>query len=81
MQSKARKLALKICLLYCFVAATWIVASDRTVEWLVSSEKWINLLQTYKGLAFIAVSALLLYFVLVRTFGRSELAAAKQSQA
>ncbi|HEU6448312.1 MAG TPA: ATP-binding protein [Verrucomicrobiae bacterium] len=80
-QSKANKLALKVCLLYCFVAGLWIIVSDRVLAALVANIQLIAALQTYKGLAFIAVSASMLYVVLVRIFRKNELAVAKQAQA
>ncbi|HXS68534.1 MAG TPA: PAS domain S-box protein [Candidatus Polarisedimenticolia bacterium] len=70
---KAKRVALKISLLYCLIGGFWIIASDRVLASLVSDANLLTILQTYKGLVFIVLSVLALYFVLSRIFEKSEL--------
>ncbi|HTJ96421.1 MAG TPA: PAS domain-containing protein, partial [Rhodocyclaceae bacterium] len=58
--------ALRIALTYLVVAALWIVLSDRAVEWLFADPHQQNLMQTWKGWFFVAVTAGLL-FCLIRS--------------
>ena len=60
--------ALRIALLYLLFAALWIALSDRVLMWFVSDPSLLTRLQTSKGLAFVAVTTLLLYLVLRHEF-------------
>ncbi len=57
--------AFGIALIYLLVSVLWIVFSDRLLHAVVQEQELLSLIQTYKGLAFVVVSAVLL-FVLVR---------------
>lgn len=46
---------------YLAVSAAWILLSDRVVEGMTSDPHILRILQTYKGLAFVGVTGLLLY--------------------
>ena len=69
MHDKAKQAAVRIGLIYGVVGAVWILASDRVVERLLPDAHRISHFQTYKGLGFVVVTALLLY-VAVRWFLR-----------
>lgn len=56
----------QVVLTYTVVAALWILLSDKALEWLFSSSAQLLLLSTLKGWMFIAVTALLLYLMLLR---------------
>ena len=60
----ASGLALRVSVTYGLVAACWILFSDRVVAALSTEARQLTLLQNYKGWAFVAVTALLLYIVL-----------------
>ena len=64
MQNKTKRLALRVSLIYCFVAGVWILLSDRVLIALVSDLEVIGKIAMFKGWAFVAVTALLLYFTL-----------------
>jgi PAS domain S-box-containing protein len=51
-------------LAYALAAALWILFSDRALTALVPDQATVNALQTYKGWAFVAATATLLYLVL-----------------
>jgi diguanylate cyclase (GGDEF)-like protein/PAS domain S-box-containing protein len=53
-----------IALLYACFAGLWIVLSDYGMEALISSPLLLQELEVYKGLAFVAVTSVLLYFLL-----------------
>lgn len=57
----ARRMALRLTLAYLATAAVWLVVSDILVSSLDVSERARNSLNTGKGLAFLVVTALLLY--------------------
>ena len=61
-------IALRTALLYALIAALWILLSDQALALFVSSPQWLTTLQTYKGWAFVGVTALLLYTFLHRQF-------------
>jgi len=63
-KNQAGMIACRTALLYAAYAGTWILFSDRLLAWLVADPALLTSLQTYKGWAFVAVTALLLYFAL-----------------
>ena len=69
MQERTKQLALWISLIYGLAAAGWILVSDQAVKHLLPDAQQILHFQTYKGLGFVLVTALLLYVVL-RVFMR-----------
>ena len=62
---------LTLVLLYAVVAALWILVSGKVVEWLFTDPATINLVETLKGLVFVAVTAGLLYGLLRRLLGQT----------
>jgi diguanylate cyclase (GGDEF)-like protein len=65
--SKSALASLRITLLYVLFAGLWIVFSDRALEAGVSSVRLLTELQTLKGWVFIAITATLLFVLLLRT--------------
>lgn len=70
MRRKLGWLALRTASLYGLVGALWIVLSDRLLVALISDPRTVNRLQTYKGWAFVSVTAVLLYVTLRRQLKR-----------
>ena len=60
--------AIRITLSYLIFGIFWIILSDKLVELFVSDSHSITIAQTYKGWAFIIVTSLLLFFLLVKVF-------------
>lgn len=64
--------ALRVAGIYVLAAATWIIASDQTLTWLLPEvpprrlAEW----QTAKGIVFVAITALLLYWLVLRSLER-----------
>jgi PAS domain S-box-containing protein len=58
--------AFRIVLYYLLFGIFWTVVSNRLLELLVQDPRRLSTLQTYKGLAFILASALLIYFTIWR---------------
>ena len=56
----------RVVLIYAVVAALWILFSDRAVGWLFPTPAGFVLASMLKGWVFIAVTALLLYWMLLR---------------
>lgn len=56
--------------IYALLGAGWIVGSDNVVGHLFTDPDTIAHVQSYKGIAFVAVTAALLYGVLVRVYAR-----------
>jgi PAS domain S-box-containing protein len=63
---RQRSSSATIALVYAAVGATWVLVSDRTLEWLLNDQAQLSIANTIKGWAFIALSALLLYWLLQR---------------
>ena len=55
--NKSTQLALRAALVYCVIAGIWILFSDRILAGIVTDPVWLTRLQTCKGLAFVAVTA------------------------
>ncbi len=64
------RIALRTSLVYGFFAALWILASDRVVGIVVKDPEAMTRLASFKGLAFVVVTAGLLYGVLSRQLRR-----------
>ena len=58
--------ARRVTLLYLAFASAWILLSDRFVVALTADPHVLSLIQTYKGLAFVSLSGLILYLLLHR---------------
>lgn len=61
------KPAIVVAGLYCLFSVLWIVLSDRTIDLLFEDAATISTLQTYKGLFFIILTTLLLYWLVKRS--------------
>ena len=61
-------IALRTAIFYAIIAGVWILFSDQALASFISSPQWLTTLQTYKGWAFVGVTALLLYLFLRRQF-------------
>jgi two-component system sensor histidine kinase/response regulator len=81
MGEKANRIALRTSLLYGLAATLWILLSDRVLTTVFSDPSSIYRLQTYKGLAFVAVTASLLYATLLTQLRRWEREAERREQA
>ena len=61
-----RRFALTVSLIYAGLALLWIFASDRALELLLPDLADLSTFQTVKGSAFVVLTALLIYVVLLR---------------
>ncbi len=67
-QALWRSAGARIALIYVLLAATWIVASDRVLLWLLPGKaELISIDQTFKGLAFVVLSAALIFVLIERS--------------
>ncbi|MGA9778047.1 MAG: PAS domain S-box protein [Limisphaerales bacterium] len=64
MKNRPAKVALRTCLVYAAIGSAWILLSGRVLFALVSDPATRNRLEIYKGWAFVAITALVLYFLL-----------------
>lgn len=81
MSLKLTGVALRTSVVYWLVAALYIILSDRAVEWLVADPEAVGLVQTFKGWAFVTITALLLYVGLRGQLHRWEREAADRRRA
>ncbi|KXI28192.1 putative bifunctional diguanylate cyclase/phosphodiesterase [Paraglaciecola hydrolytica] len=58
--------ALRVALIYVIFAAAWILFSDSIVEAVFGDQDLIAEIQTYKGLAFVIITALMLFTLVLR---------------
>lgn len=65
-----RRTAAAIAFFYLFLGYVWISFSDRLVYTLASESDYLTQLQTYKGWAYVTVTALLLYLLAYRALQR-----------
>lgn len=66
--SAARGRALRVALIYLAAGFLWITFSDAMLAWWIDERELLPWFQAYKGWAFIAVTAVLLFLVLGRQF-------------
>ena len=66
MTKRALPASLRITLIYLVFALCWIIFSDAIVEALSSDIQTISRIQSYKGIAFVVLTALLLFSLLLR---------------
>ncbi|KFZ38014.1 diguanylate phosphodiesterase [Shewanella mangrovi] len=59
--------AVKVAAIYAIFATLWILFSDMAVEMLVESSQLRTLAQTYKGLAFVIITAIMLLVLVLRS--------------
>ncbi len=64
MRISLKKTALRIAVIYLLAGGAWIVLSDAAAGWFITDPDTLTRVQMYKGGAFVAVTALLLYLVL-----------------
>lgn len=69
-QMRSTLSALRISLTYLVLGGLWIVLSDRAVDWLVRDPVRATAFQTWKGWAFVAATALLIYLLVRRALFR-----------
>ena len=81
MKHKANRLAFRISLIYCFVAALWILLTDWLMMVFVHNPRLIGKISIFKGLAFVAATSPLLYFALRKQLRRWEHEAGARIQA
>jgi two-component system, LuxR family, sensor kinase FixL len=65
-RNRTGKIALRISAIYAMVGALWILSSDTLLSLFISEPAVLTHLQTFKGWAFIAVTAFLLYVLVSR---------------
>lgn len=80
MRNNLARVALRTSLLYWVIAAAWILLSDQALNALSSDPATIQTLQTYKGWAFVSISASLLYVTIRSQLLRWEQEAAQRKQ-
>jgi two-component sensor histidine kinase len=78
---KLSHIAFRTSAIYWCLAVLWILGSDRVLLWVVPDPAITNELQSYKGLLFVSVTALLLYLTLRGQLLRWEQEAAARKQA
>lgn len=81
MPNNVARIAIRTSVLYAFFAALWIVLSDRVVVTVWSDPQTIGRVATYKGWAFVAVTASLLYGTLRGQLRRWEQEIGRRRQA
>jgi len=65
-KNRASNIALRISLIYALAGSLWILSSDTLLSLVISEPGALTHLQTFKGWAFIAVTAFLLYVLVNR---------------
>jgi PAS domain S-box-containing protein len=81
MRNQLARVALRTSLFYCLVAGLWILLSDKLLAVVVPDPAARELLQTYKGWAFVVVTSVLLYIALRGQLGTWEPEATARQQA
>ena len=71
---------IELALAYLLVAIIWILISDRVIEWLVPDTVGAAILQSTKGLAFVALTSLLLWGLVSRDHAAQRRAAAERER-
>ena len=64
--------SIRIVLIYAIFAGLWIVLSDEALEWFIADPSYLQIAQTFKGWFYVAVTSLLLYFLLKRSADKND---------
>lgn len=64
----SKKISYKIAIIYFVIGLFWIVFSDKTVELIFSNHETYAFIQTIKGFFYIFITAVLLYFLVLKNF-------------
>ena len=73
MKTSALQIDLRVALLYALFGGLWILLSDRLLAALITDISLLTTMQTYKGWVYVAISALLIYFLLRRELAAQEI--------
>ena len=65
---RSSKKAFKIAAIYLGISATWIFLSDWLLRYFIHDDMLLSEIQTFKGLFFVAVTSLLLYYLIRSNF-------------
>jgi hypothetical protein len=57
---------LKICFLYFMIGFIWVYFSDRTVAYLFKDKQTMLIINTYKGIFYVLLTALFLYYLIAK---------------
>lgn len=68
---------LKICFLYFLIGFFWIYFSDRILSYLFEDKKTMQILNTYKGIFYVLLTALLLYYLILKMLKKVDTAEKK----
>lgn len=68
---------LKICFLYFLIGFFWIYFSDRILSYLFEDKKTMQILNTYKGIFYVLLTALLLYYLILKMLKKVDAAEKK----
>ena len=66
MKTSIHQIDLRVSLLYALFGGLWIILSDRLLAALITDVSVLTTMQTYKGWAYVVISALLIYVLLRR---------------
>lgn len=64
------KPALRFAIIYALFASAWVLFSDHLAQWLIDDATWLQRSQSLKGIGFVLVTSLLIYFLLYRTLNQ-----------
>jgi len=78
---KSSQLACGVVLLYCFIAGLWITLSDQLLAHFVADPVWLTRIHTGNGLGFVAVSSVIIYFILRARLRQAEKETARWKEA
>jgi diguanylate cyclase (GGDEF)-like protein/PAS domain S-box-containing protein len=73
-QTSGRRLspAVKIAWVYAIFATLWIIFSDRAIDLLALNKSMVSTMQTWKGLCFVSITAILVYLLVRINFRRQQ---------
>ena len=71
-KSEHRRGVLKIVVIYALSGSLWIYGSDTALTWLVQDSAILTRMAIFKGIAFIALTSLLLFFLIMRHIRQRE---------
>ncbi len=72
MKNNSVRISSRTAIVYWMISVVWILLSDRVAAILIKNVRLLSEIQTFKGWAFVTVTAVLLYFVLRRQLTRWE---------
>lgn len=76
----SKKEAYKICIIYFLIGFVWVYFSDKTVDYIFNDRQTVLIINMYKGIFYVFLTALVLYYLIAKLLKKTDLAEQKLNE-